>query len=191
MREKSHARDQIVGTASRLFFSQGYHATGLNQIIKESDAPKGSLYYYFPNGKEELALVCIEQHKLFVHSRIREHFAVAANFIDGMQALIHEYADEVILNDYQSFAPSGFWNAVETSCISDRLRIASQSSFAEWKAVIVEQLREEDYEEDRVEEISTGMISLMEGSFVLALTYRDVSPLITAAKLVPLIARNK
>src|SRR5688572_1470947 len=37
-----------------LIEQQGYHGTGLNQIVKESGAPKGSLYYYFPGGKEEL-----------------------------------------------------------------------------------------------------------------------------------------
>jgi TetR/AcrR family transcriptional regulator, lmrAB and yxaGH operons repressor len=48
-------RDQIIQTTCTLLESQGYHATGLNQILKESGAPKGSLYYYFPQGKEELA----------------------------------------------------------------------------------------------------------------------------------------
>lgn len=55
MKEKTSDRDNILRTASRLFRKQGYHATGLNQITAESGAPRGSLYYYFPGGKEELA----------------------------------------------------------------------------------------------------------------------------------------
>nr|WGD98073.1 TetR/AcrR family transcriptional regulator [Bacillus safensis] len=47
-------KDKIIQTAALLLRKQGYHATGLNQIIRESGTPKGSLYYYFPNGKEEL-----------------------------------------------------------------------------------------------------------------------------------------
>ena len=50
------ARQRIIDTASRLFQEQGYRATGLNQILRESGAPKGSLYYYFPDGKEDLAV---------------------------------------------------------------------------------------------------------------------------------------
>lgn len=48
------AKQQILEAAARLFERQGYHATGLNEIIRESSAPKGSLYYYFLDGKEQI-----------------------------------------------------------------------------------------------------------------------------------------
>ena len=60
MNNKLDTRDKLIKTASRLFGIQGYHATGLNEILKESGTPKGSLYYHFPNGKEELALEAIK-----------------------------------------------------------------------------------------------------------------------------------
>lgn len=53
------ARDRIVETAAHLFESQGYAATGINQIIAESKTAKASFYDYFPSkellGKEYLA----------------------------------------------------------------------------------------------------------------------------------------
>lgn len=73
MSNKPNAREAIVDTASRLFFTQGYHATGLNQIIKDSESPKGSLYYYFPHGKEELALTCINRTSEEV-ARLLRHY---------------------------------------------------------------------------------------------------------------------
>ena len=46
----------MIETTGSLVQRQGYHGTGLNQIIEESGAPKGSMYFHFPGGKE--ALVC-------------------------------------------------------------------------------------------------------------------------------------
>jgi len=50
----ANARDQTVLAACTLLEEQGYPATGLNEIVKESGAAKGSIYYYFPDGKEQI-----------------------------------------------------------------------------------------------------------------------------------------
>ena len=49
------AKERIVETASRLFYTQGYKGTGINQIIKEADVAKASLYQHFPS-KEDLLI---------------------------------------------------------------------------------------------------------------------------------------
>jgi AcrR family transcriptional regulator len=49
----SDVRERIVSTASRLFYQQGYNATGINQVIAEADVAKASLYQHFPS-KEDL-----------------------------------------------------------------------------------------------------------------------------------------
>jgi AcrR family transcriptional regulator len=46
-------RERIIGTASRLFYLQGYNSTGINQVIKEADVAKASLYQHFTS-KEDL-----------------------------------------------------------------------------------------------------------------------------------------
>jgi len=49
------AKDKVLSTAARLFYAQGYHQTGINQIIEESKVAKASFYYHFPS-KESLAI---------------------------------------------------------------------------------------------------------------------------------------
>ena len=48
-------RERIVDTASRLFYTQGYNSTGINQVIKEAGVAKASLYQYFPSKEDLLA----------------------------------------------------------------------------------------------------------------------------------------
>lgn len=60
MANAAQHKDSIVRTAMRLFRQQGYASTGLLQILAESGAPKGSLYHYFPEGKEALGRAAVE-----------------------------------------------------------------------------------------------------------------------------------
>lgn len=56
VKEKTPARLRILQATADSLTRKGYTATGLNEIIAESGAPKGSLYHYFPDGKEQLAV---------------------------------------------------------------------------------------------------------------------------------------
>jgi len=51
---------RILKTASRLFYEQGYHVTGINQVITEAGVAKASFYYHF-SSKEELCLAYLHQ----------------------------------------------------------------------------------------------------------------------------------
>lgn len=61
MPAKAKHRGPIVAAAVSLFRRQGYAATGLNDIVDASGAPKGSLYHYFPNGKASIAVAAVEE----------------------------------------------------------------------------------------------------------------------------------
>ena len=53
-------RERIVRPQHlELFRRQGYAATGLKAILAASDAPYGSLYHFFPGGKEELGVAAL------------------------------------------------------------------------------------------------------------------------------------
>jgi AcrR family transcriptional regulator len=53
-------RSRIIDTASRLFYSQGYNSTGINQVIKEANVAKSSLYQYFPS-KDDLLVAYLNE----------------------------------------------------------------------------------------------------------------------------------
>ena len=65
MAETMSKRDQLVEIASRLFYEQGYHATGIKQIIEEAGIAKGTFYSHF-DSKEALGLAWLrERHKFW------------------------------------------------------------------------------------------------------------------------------
>ncbi|HEY4547456.1 MAG TPA: TetR/AcrR family transcriptional regulator [Pedomonas sp.] len=58
-------RDQLIDTALRLFYTQGYHATGIDKILAESGVAKMTLYKHF-RSKDELILAALQRrHEQF------------------------------------------------------------------------------------------------------------------------------
>lgn len=102
MPRKTDARTQAIATAERLFRIQGYTATGLTQILKESGAPKGSFYFHFPRGKTQLAEEAIDR---YVAARIAVLQTISANTAgDAMQfvqQIFSAFAAEMVASDFQ------------------------------------------------------------------------------------------
>lgn len=171
----------MIRSAARLFQRQGYLGTGLVQVVEECGAPRGSIYFHFRGGKEELALAVIEYWARgtidLVHRCARN-----ANDAAGMITLLAE-----------SFAAtlerSGFvqgcavaTTALEMSPASDRLRAASDRLFVEWQAALRDHLVTAGLPGDRAEPLGNLIVSTMEGALILARTARDTRPLYLAGQ---------
>ncbi|MEO8954468.1 MAG: TetR/AcrR family transcriptional regulator [Ktedonobacteraceae bacterium] len=101
----STMREQIIETTSTLLEAQGYHATGLNQILAESGAPKGSLYYYFPQGKEELTSATNERSGGLTAERIRSGLAKVEDATKAIQSFVQSIASRVEASGFSAGGP--------------------------------------------------------------------------------------
>ncbi len=102
MPRKTDARASAIATAERLFRIQGYTATGLIQILKESGAPKGSFYFHFPRGKAQLAEEAIDQ---YVAKRMAVLRTISSNTTGDALNFVHQifraFAAEMVESDFQ------------------------------------------------------------------------------------------
>ena len=54
MAKASDSKGKTLTAAAKLFRQQGYHGTALHDILAAGGSPRGSLYFHFPKGKEEI-----------------------------------------------------------------------------------------------------------------------------------------
>lgn len=67
----TNARAQeILDTATRLFYAEGYHPIGMRRIAKEIGIQTAAIYYYFPSKGEILYVICLEVTKNFVDEHL-------------------------------------------------------------------------------------------------------------------------
>src|SRR5687768_277129 len=54
MRMSNSSRQKMLDAAAALVQAHGFHGAHLGDILKTSGAPRGSLYFHFPEGKAQL-----------------------------------------------------------------------------------------------------------------------------------------
>ena len=178
----SDARDRIIATTSALLTRQGYHATGLNQIVRESGTARGSLYHYFPLGKEELAAEAVR----FRGEQMRLHVSAELSRYDDAGRAIVELVRTMVVNlvrrDFETGAPVAAV-AMEASSASEVLRAACEDVYAAVRGPIEEALRAQGLEADVARRRATAIVAALEGGLVLSYTARDAGPLEAVAEM--------
>jgi TetR/AcrR family transcriptional repressor of lmrAB and yxaGH operons len=176
----SETRDTIIETTSRLLEEQGYHATGLNQIVAESGAPKGSLYYYFPEGKDEISEEALRLTGRRVEENIRGMMQSHPTTADGLEGLLEKIAEQIEVSDFRAGGPITTV-ALESAGDNERLQRACSEIYDDWRGVVADRLGEDGVPDGQAERLSRTVIATIEGAIVLARTDRSVGPLLEAA----------
>jgi AcrR family transcriptional regulator len=74
-REPSDARQRVLDVAERLFMQHGYAAITLRDIAEALGMRQASLYYHFPEGKEQLYVAVVQ--RVFARHRAGMEAAIA------------------------------------------------------------------------------------------------------------------
>lgn len=181
-RAASH-KGNLVRTAMRLFRRQGYASTGLQQIVDESGAPKGSLYHYFPSGKEALG----ESAVVLAGGLIREMLEdLAARHADPkafLRAYCKTMAGWMEESGFQSGCPIAT-TLLETAPRSPGITAAGRRAVDGWIAVVGGVLARGGMDPREARGRAQLIVAAMEGALILARVRRSARPILDVAKLV-------
>jgi TetR/AcrR family transcriptional repressor of lmrAB and yxaGH operons len=174
--EELSTRERMVQATCELLEAQGYHATGLNEILQRSDTPRGSLYYYFPEGKEELAVEAIERQGRFIEGRLREDLAANEDAAEAVRGLFHRLAHYAEASGCRALSPITAV-ALESSATNERLRQACATAYESWRAVIEEKLLARGFAPNDAYSLSITVLSAIEGATTLTRTLHSADSL--------------
>ena len=162
---------------ARLLRRRGYAASGLKEIVADSGAPKGSLYFHFPGGKEQLAVAAIDHSGEQLRGAIA---AVRAGTKGGprrtLAALIDALAAGLESSGYRDGCPIATV-ALETAAESDAVRAAADGAFSSWLAELEAMFRESGMSRAGSRRRALHALAAIEGALILARARRDPEPL--------------
>ena len=172
--ERTRAR--LTATAAALLQRQGYHATGLAQIVEESGAPRGSLYFHFPGGKEELAVAALREAGDAWKRRIEAAIEAAPDLGAAVVAVCKLFAAELAASDWQLGCPLATV-ALEASGSSAAVRQTCAQHFAGWEASIAARLAASGIDPEAAMRMAMFALATIEGALLLARVERSARPL--------------
>jgi TetR/AcrR family transcriptional repressor of lmrAB and yxaGH operons len=172
-------RAALVEAAARLFRRQGYGATGLNEVLAASGAPKGSLYHYFPGGKGQIGVEVIGWAARRVTATLDELAAAEPT----PAAVLRRYGRMVVGwledSDFRDGSPITTV-LLELAPQEPDVTAAGRAAFAAWSAILRDGLTGTGVPVDRADRLAGLALAALEGALVRARVERDGRPVVEA-----------
>lgn len=179
-------RQRLVDAARQLFYSHGYHATGLSQVLEKAGVNSGSLYYSF-RSKEQLLLAVLDDYKrLLWPAVIQPAFDQASDPIDRVLGVLASYRTLLESSRFTRGCPIGNLSLeVGEELPAARLKIVE--NFEGWRLAIrgcLEQARDRLSDDVDLDRLSSFILTAMEGGVMQARAYRSLRPFDDAVEVV-------
>lgn len=178
----ANSRERLLGAAADLLQRRGYDGTGLQDVVKESGAPKGSLYFHFPDGKQQLAAEAISLSGQAVHGALGHLLESAPSVAVAVRRMTELQAKALEGSGFERGCPVAATALDVGATVSEPVRAACDTSFSSWIDVIAEALRAEGMTRARARTEATFALSTIEGALILARVSRDAGPVRTAGR---------
>jgi TetR/AcrR family transcriptional repressor of lmrAB and yxaGH operons len=165
----------MVEAAFELFRKRGYHATAFSDVVRESGAPRGSIYFHFPGGKQELAREAIA----LAGDEIEEMVKAAARRAEDPGSLVRALGEIVAKRLEESGYQSGCSIAtmvLELAPTDEELSAEFDAVFARWRSALVGQFEAMGVALEPAAVLADLVMSAIEGALVLSRAARGPEP---------------
>jgi len=172
---KNAIRQDVIDTASRLFYKQGYANTGINQIIEESGVVKSSLYASF-RSKEDILMAYLETSGAATDEALK---TASEKFEDPKDKVLAVFDYLVDLVQQKEYYGCNFLNIIsEIPKDVERVRNQIRKQKNGVRNLFANILRPV-HKEDLADEIYT----LFEGALIANKVHDEVWPVLSARKI--------
>jgi TetR/AcrR family transcriptional repressor of lmrAB and yxaGH operons len=176
MSDKPDSKEKTVIAAAKLLRRHGYNGTALSDILAAAGSPRGSLYFHFPNGKEEIAVAALRHAADSVCQAIAGAAKTSKSADEFLMRIARGMAADLERSDFKEGCPIAP-TALEMSGASEALTAAADAAFQSWEQEIAAGLQLFRFNAERAKLLATAALSLFEGALLLARTYRRLEPL--------------
>jgi AcrR family transcriptional regulator len=175
----------MVAAGEELLSQRGYGVTMLD-VIERADAPRGSIYYHFPNGKLELAIEVANKVRREIEVFVGRTSEKIPDPTAFLQKLLDHHRKRLVNSDYDLGCPlMGVIASGEVE--SPELEQAVASAFSTWIGSITDALTTKGFTRAQADQLATLVVTGVEGCIVLSRARGNPGPFVDFAKTIPML----
>ncbi len=188
-RMQTNTRDRIVVAAARLLQRQGYVGTGIKQIAQEAQATLGSVYHFFPGGKEAVGVAAIKHGAEEFGTLLREALDGEDDPAEAVEACARQLAHELSESDWIEGCPVTA-AALETLGTDSEIQRACADALRSWEQLVHDKLLRCGFPAPSARELAVTVVCALEGAEVTAQVNRSEEPLRMAGRQLARLVRS-
>ena len=169
-------RTRLIDATRSLIEERGYYGTGLNVILENGRAPRGSLYHHFPGGKDQLVADALIASGREITTLIRSLAQDAPTTRRLVERLLDELADRMETAEYAKGCPVATV-ALEVAAANDTLQQVCADLYDGWQRELADRLVADGFGPDDADARACSVLALIEGALVLARSRRSRAPI--------------
>ena len=169
-------RERVVAATGRLLRQKGYRGTGLSEIIEASGAPRGSIYFHFPDGKDQIVREAMLGEVRRISAVLAALTREAPGPVEAMRAYVRGAAEELAGSNYLFGCPVAPV-ILDLPDPGSPLAEACREAMEEWCGIYEATLAAAGVPAERAASLATMAVASLEGALLLARARRDVAPL--------------
>jgi len=173
-------RTRMIETTARLLQHRGYHGTSLSDILEASGAPRGSLYFHFPGGKDQLAIEATRAAIEEATAALRQALAEARTPAQGVRAYAEAAGRLMRETDYTFGCPVAPVILDAAGGVEELAQLCRQA-FETWAGMMRAAFVAAGMPGKRAQALALLVMSSIEGLLLIARANRDCSALMTVA----------
>jgi AcrR family transcriptional regulator len=182
-------RDRILYASAELFRRQGYAGTGLKQIATEARAPFGSVYHFFPGGKEQLADDVLRTGGRFFLALYEAIAGAAPDLPTAVGDFFAGAAETLEATDFADACPIATV-AGEIASTHEVLRQATADVFESWLGAVERDAIAAGVPREQARSLALSVLAVLEGAFLLSRSLRTTEPMDACAEAAVALVRS-
>ncbi|RUU11863.1 TetR/AcrR family transcriptional regulator [Mesorhizobium sp. USDA-HM6] len=173
-------RTRMIEATALLIRQRGYHGTSLNDILSASGAPRGSLYFHFPGGKDQLVIEVTRDSVAKVTERLGADLAAENDPAVAVRHIYQSVARMLEENEFSLGCPIAPVVLDGPNDVPDLAEIC-RSAFEQWIGLLRQAFVRAGVPDKRAQALALLVESSLEGLMVIARATRDRTPLAAVA----------